>query len=371
LPLSFPPGARLWVERYNSPGNGNDQASSVAVDRRGKTVFVTGSVYGNVSGSATIAYNAATGARLWVQRNRSFDGVSAVAVSPRGNAVFITGSSFGRTSITDYATVAYNPATGAQLWVQRYHGPGKGINRATSVAVSPDGEMVFVTGSSGVYPGYDYATVAYNAATGARLWVQRYNGPGNLYDYASSVAVGRNGTVFVTGTSYGGASDFDYATVAYNPATGARLWVQRYNGPGNGLDEARSVAVDRKGRTVFVTGRSTGTPAYITSYATVAYNAATGARLWVQRYNGPSNASVANSVAVSRNGTVFVTGESYGVSSSSDYATVAYNALTGARLWVQRYNGPGNLSDDASSVAVDRKGKTVFVTGRSSGGASS
>ena len=42
------------------------------------------------------------------------------------------------------------------------------------MAVSPGGSRVFVTGASGG----DSETVAYSAATGRRLWVSRYNGPG-------------------------------------------------------------------------------------------------------------------------------------------------------------------------------------------------
>jgi len=92
-----------------------------------------------------------------------------------------------------------------------------------------------------------------------------------------------------------------------------------------------------------------------------------GEKLWVQRYNGPGNGSdVARSVAVSPGGdTVYVTGDSSGATSFSDYLTVAYNAATGARLWTARYNGPGNGDDGAASVAVSPDGATVFVTGRS------
>ena len=81
------------------------------------------------------------------------------------------------------------------------------------MAVSPDGTTVYVTGTSGSDQGY--ATVAYSAATGSQLWASRYHGPANDGD-ACCVAVSPDGTaVYVTGDSYGGPTDYDYATVAY------------------------------------------------------------------------------------------------------------------------------------------------------------
>ena len=73
-----------------------------------------------------------------------------------------------------------------------------------------------VTGTSdGSGTASDYTTLAYDATTGSRLWLKRYNGSGNGYDYAEGLAVSPDGTkVFVTGGSWGAGSD-DYATVAY------------------------------------------------------------------------------------------------------------------------------------------------------------
>src|SRR4029077_3977981 len=191
--------------------------------------------------------------------------------------------------------------------------------------------MVYVTGESFG----DYATVAYDAATGAQLWVMRYDGPGHSTDAANSIAASPNGkAVYVTGFSYGTNTSDDYATIAYNAATGAQLWIKRYDSPGHVDDEAWSLAVSPSGETVFVTGNSHRTSHSGTDYTTVAYNGATGAQRWVKRYSGPYGGyNYANSMAVSPTGaTVYVTGQSHaaGNASNSDYATVAYDATTGA-----------------------------------------
>ena len=262
----------------------------------------------------------APGSQLWVQRyngpGNSFDAASSVAVSPGGSRVFVTGASQGARSGPDYATVAYSAVTGARLWAARYNGPGNGSDAASAVAVSPDGSRVFVTGASRGATTTGYLTVAYSAVTGARLWVQRYNGPGNGNDAAYSIAVSPGGSrVFVTGASRGTRSGQDYATVAYSAATGARLWVTRYNGPATYDDAARAVAVSPLGSTVYVTGGSNP------GRATLAYSAATGAQLWLARHSDMLLAAVAVSPGGSR---VYVTGLTGPF--PNDYATVAHRA---------------------------------------------
>src|SRR5207245_2140509 len=101
---------------------------------------------------------------------------------------------------------------------------------AHALGVSSDGSKLFVTGQSdgGSHGSVDYATIAYDAATGAELWLQRYNRPGRDTDIAFALGVGPGG-VFVTGSSVGSASGEDYATIAYDAASGAQLWLRRYN----------------------------------------------------------------------------------------------------------------------------------------------
>jgi DNA-binding beta-propeller fold protein YncE len=428
--VSSGPGTQLWVSRYNGLGNGGDGAHSVAVSPDGNTVYVTG--YTNVSSLnydyGTVAYNAATGAQLWASQYGPDNGSYAeqVAVSPDGTEVFVTGRSMGQGSSYDYATVAYDAVSGAQLWSARYDGPASNYDAAAALAVSPGGQTVFVTGTSwSATSGEDYVTIAYDAATGAQSWIERYNGPGNRNDVADSVAVAPGGNaVYVTGTSQDASSGYDYATVAYSAttgaqlwlsrfssalglnfaaalavspttgtvlvtgysktsatfadyatigysgATGAQLWIKRYNDTANGNDQATALSVSPDGNSVFVTGESAGS--YGLDYVTVAYTTS-GERLWARRYNGPANGDdTPNSVTVSPDGkTVYVTGASQGASSGYDYATTAYGATNGARIWVKRYNGPGNANDTANSVAVSPATGTVFVTGLSVGSGSS
>ena len=366
-------GATQWTARYNGPGrNYDDRATALGVSPDGSEVFVTGASFGSMGPSeyATVAYDASTGTTLWTQRYNgpanSSNGANALGVSPDGSEVFVTGRSYGLTGDFDYATVAYDADTGARLWAKRYNGPVRGDAIANALGVSPDGSEVFVTGESyRLGADRDYATVAYDAHTGTRLWTKRYNGPGHGEDFATDLGVSPSGfQVIVTGGSQGSKNAYDYATVAYDLATGETLWVKRYTGPGKRGDFASALRVSPAGSEVFVTGGSTG-PVSGFDYATVAYDVSTGTKLWAKRYDGPKHATdFARALEVSADGSrVFTTGNSTGPMSHDDYATVAYDASTGDKLWARRYDGPRNGYDVAYDIGVSSEGSKVFVTG--------
>jgi WD40 repeat protein len=291
-------GAQLWVSLYE-PGL---SAAAIAVDRDGSKVFVTGTY-------ATIAYDAITGGQLWIRESEpALDG-AAIAVSAEGSTVYATGASAG-----SFLTAAYDAATGAELWTQRYSGRGASDNQARSLGVSPDGSKLFVSGRSYNGSNWDYATVGYDTSDGTELWSRRYDGPASGDDNVSGLEVSPDGAmVFVTGSSTGSGTGSDYATIAYDASTGARLWLKRYDGPANGTDAANAVGVSPDGSMLFVTGGSGVEPV---DYATVAYQAATGRRLWVGRYYWGE----ATALGVTPEGTkLFVTGTAGG---PQDYATI-------------------------------------------------
>ena len=367
-------GDTLWVRRYNGPGNGDDRASALAVDNSGN-VYVTGHSTGEGSyfDYATIKYNS-NGDSLWVRRyngpGNSDDAASALVVDSSGN-VYVNGTSSGSGTYFDYATIKYN-SSGDTLWVRRFNGPGNAFDHASGLAVDGSGN-VYVTGTSvgsGAYQ-YDYTTIKYNS-NGDSLWVRRYNELGDSDEIAYALAVDGSGNVYVTGESwvYGTAALQDYATIKYN-SNGDTLWVRRYNGPGNTRDIPTALTVDSSGN-VYVTGASskdTPTDDLIGDYTTIKY-APYGDTLWVRSYKGPGNSDdFTTGLATDGNGNVYVTGTSVGSGTYNyDYATIKYNS-NGDTLWVRRYNGPGNDWDKAYALAVDDS-ENVYVAGYSSRGPS-
>ena len=419
-----------WVARYNGPGNNFEDVTSMAVDDSGN-VYITGQSQGIGTSSdyATIKYNS-LGIEQWAARyngpQNTTDESNSIAIDKSGN-VYVTGNSAGNGTALDYATIKYNPS-GVEKWVSRYNGPQNSTDQSKSIAVDNSGN-VYVTGySQSGQNGYDIATIKYDSAgdsvwveifntpeigsadyanslvidtlgnvyvsgwrripsgstnldyltlkynsTGLLLWAADYNGPANSNEVPNAIAVDGNGNVYVTGNSQNSivsGADNDYATVMYN-SSGVQQWVSRYDGPSSGQDESKSIAIDDSGN-VYVTGQSTDVNGSTPDYATIKYNSL-GAEQWVSRYTGIQNNSGdgANSLAIDNLGNVYVTGTSGSFSGTkADYATVKYNSL-GVQQWAERYNGPpGNGSDKAKSIVLDKLGN-VYITGSSGGSGTS
>lgn len=130
-----------------------------------------------------------------------------------------------------------------------------------SEAISIDDfDNLYVTGSDGFLI-KNIATISYTPL-GHQRWIQRYDGPAQGNDRPRQMAVGKQGNVYITGNSEGEGTSYDYVTIKYN-WLGAQQWVARYDYI-HLYDGSVGIAID-DAENVYITGsvQTSGTEALL------------------------------------------------------------------------------------------------------------
>jgi hypothetical protein len=306
-----------------------------------------------------------------------------VVVSPDSTTVYsalrtTVGSGWDATSRW---TILAHDGAGRQKWLARWGDPGH-YSFPTSITVSPDGRLVFVSGSwrtDQVAADGHLTTLAFDSGSGDVVWSANYDGPGNGTDNARELVVSPDGsTLYIAGISAGrDNADLDYAVIAYDTTSGAELWVSRWDGIGQGnSDSPFAIDINSGGDMLYLTGWSYGEGEYNNDYGTIAVDAAgegAGTIVWSARYDGvgvhaPDQASAL--VVSPDDATVFVTGMSDDVEGGPPfdvnygYATVAYDAFSGEQLWESRKQWPGTTFNSPNSMTIDPDGRRLVITGQ-------
>ena len=330
------------------------------------------------------------------------DRAAEMALHPDGTIVYVTGESYGPLKNLDYLTLAYDADTGVELWQARYDTSWRRNDQATHVQVSPNGDIVFVTGTSigsgadgGVGGGlgdadWDFVTLAYDSQSGVQLWEQRYHGHQRGDDgWSNSMAIAPdNGTVLINGRSScmdnpaTPEAEPGNATIAYDALTGDELWTACFEDCLSYGDFGAQVDVSGDSMTAIVTGTHQN-PDTGYDYAIMAFDMDTGERMWLRHYDNnlydpdafpqvpifrdtDPTLDSPRAIAVSPDGiAVYVTGISRGHYGLVDYVTVVYETNSGALKGVARFDGTLRGHDRAHSIAVSPDGMQVFVTGQS------
>ena len=303
----------------------------------------------------------------WVYRydgpGNGWDVANSIVVGLDGN-LYAAGYSYASGTYDDFTVVSLT-ASGGERWVYRYNGPGNMSDWAYSIIMGSDGNLYAAGGSWGSGTWFDFTVVSLTASGGER-WVYRYNGSADLTDRANSIVMGSDGNLYAAGWSYESGTLYDFTVVSLAPS-GTQRWVYRYNGPVNDHDEARSIVMGSDGN-LYVAGESEGSGT--AGDFTVVSLTDSGGERWVYRYNGPGNSwDQARSIVMGSDGNLYVAGYSKGSGTDYDFTVVSLTDSGGER-WVYRYDGPANDLDQVYSIVMGSDGN-LYAAGSSRGSGTS
>ena len=319
----------LWTAGgLDSGSSGAGQAGRICVDATGNVAVVSGGAGGSLL--AVTSYTP-DGVLRWQRTVRPNSGTFTgdwVAAAPNSDIVAMGHSVDSRGRPIQLTLVRYT-TDGTLLW--RVDSPDLifGIARL----------LVDAGGNS--YVAFNSQVNKYDA--GGRLqWTQTMSA-----GTANSLALGPGGSdVVVVGAIRGGAS---WVGASIDTTTGARRWeVNSAEGIG-----ARDVVVDAS--RVYVTGQgNVGTSGFLT---VIAYDRASGARLWRTDATPPGNQSVGLRIALAPDGSLAASGYASG-GGYLDWWTVAMTS-SGTVIWQARRDLALTGDETPSSVFVLSDGTTV------------
>jgi WD40 repeat protein len=211
-------GGAVWA--VSEPGLVNDLTGDgwVEVDSNGDVIAGWKTWGGATSYDIRLTkYAGATGLVMWSQTynhsGASADDPGDMMLDDSDN-VIVVGSTAG-----NYLTVKFAGTDGSTLWSATYEGPQGWYDVANAVTIAPDGDILVAGFSDGTGTYWDVATLAYDPITGKQRWVERWDGMDNSTDEARALIVNDADCLFVTGYTYGSTSGMDQLVLAYQLPT--------------------------------------------------------------------------------------------------------------------------------------------------------
>jgi hypothetical protein len=209
-------GHRLWAKTF-APHHASGSAIDAALSVDGQTFVAVGRT--SETGFTTVAYDTLNGSQLWFATHTGDASPTGIAMSPDDTRVYATGyETVGTQGVDEFVTIAYDRATGAQLWVNTYAtGDPNRTAVAVAIAPSPDGNHVVVAGYADTGDGYAVVTHVVAAVGGLDEWTGSYLNPVHRAGGATDVTVGPDSQrVLVVGDLLSVHTGIDVVALAYD-----------------------------------------------------------------------------------------------------------------------------------------------------------
>ncbi len=382
----------------------NDWAYSTAVDSKGN-IYITGETKGdfdsnpNSGGNCGIEsdplvcadvfvvkydkFGIKTGATLFGRERNNWG--AALKVDSEDNIIIVGSTDYTLLSTTNTAFVndvfirKYNSNLEVE-WTKELGGytSANYYSNDYGLGVALDSnDNIYITGhttgevENNVFEGeIDYFLVKYNKS-GIKQWSKQFGTTGK--DLGNGITVTSDGFIYITGSTTKSFKDFENKGgtdifISKFDIDGNLIWTKQEGTSGN--DEANKVVAD--GNNVYITGYVNGilspnvslgeSDAFLIKYDS------NGNKQWSKQF-GTSGNDGGNSIAISGNGNIYVTGSVGGSLNGNDY-------FGGKDIFLSEFDSLGNNiltkqwgtinEDDATDIVIDSN-NYIYISGKTTG----
>lgn len=294
-------------------------------------------------------------ARVWNADRPGIVSNAEVATKP-GGGLYVAASLLRPSGNIDIVLLRYT-AAGKRVWVRSFDGAAHGLDWMKDLAVARDGSAV-VCGSTFSRTGREDWVVLKYAPNGSRRWMKTVADPYRHADIPEALAIAKNGDVVVAGTLTRKATGGDWCVIRFAGDGGGRIWRTTMTRSVTGIDQPLALAIDPVDATIYVTGRMYDSQSGDDA-VTVRYRP-NGRRLWRARWDGDAGGPDRGvAIAVGAN-SVAVAGMTESPGTGSDGLVLRYLKNGALRLEKVVDGGQGPSAQDAFlAVGIDPGGAVV------------
>lgn len=372
-----PSGNCLWTKQAG--GSGFDCGKCISVDPAGN-IYIAGTfrskasfgniqLTGNGSDDIFLAKYDPDGNCVWAELagGNNQDDCLGITIDNSGCS-YITGyfqdtASFGPVKLLSPGSrdiyIAKYDAHGNCLWAEQTGGG----NQSTGLSISLDPlRNIYITGSfqgPGKFGAAQFNSngksdifIAKYDSTGNWIWTRKAGGPAQ--DVGYGIAVGENGSSYVTGL-FEGPAQFGFKQL--KGFGKADIFIAKYDSGGNclwakqagesGGEFGRGISIDSKGNS-YITGSLQGTALFDTIHLTstsgiqifIAKYDKDGKCLWAEQAGNNAENNWGNSIAVDSKGSSYITGRFQG---QAAFGTFQLNGNCRFDTFIARYDPNGRI----------------------------
>jgi len=336
--------------------------NSSATDDIGNVYMAGSSINSNNNHDIIVQKFDPDGGLLWEETYNgaaNLDDFAADIFVDENYDVFITGASV-QVAINDEDLIVlkYN-SNGVLKWTNYYDNGGSPSPKdfGTSITGDNNGSIYVTGGSFGNSSMKDYVTLAFESSNGTQIWETRYD-YSNLNDLPATIKTDGN-YLYVSGGSQLNIDKWQMATIIYDMSNGNEIAVKRSQGNAtSGIDEVYDLTLDNSGN-VYVTGAVKNQNS---GYDISIYKLDPQLNiLWEKHHDGYGDDDKGKGIKVDNQGNVYVAGFVSHPNEGKNYSLLKYNS-SGALQWSREFNGEANLDDEAVQLII-ASNQDVFVTG--------